>query len=248
VKPPCFVETLGPQADSGGPSGPARRSARRVAVCSSDRRRCRRSRPAPWRPGPIRRKPSRPASRAARAACVARIDSRARPGAGVSRMGVHGPWARLRDRGEMMRPTGRVPETTGSRPWRNLRFTPMSRRLEATAGRGWGRPPPSGHPGQLQYAHAGVFQRATASVDGPRMTVVPQRTRCGSMKAQPAARGPEATPERASVSSDRRAQRGSRFVGLGEDLNREGNLFAGSVVHFLRGRPRVPGVSPLRWE
>jgi hypothetical protein len=40
---------------------------------------------------------------------------------------------------------------------------------------------------------------------------------------------------RASVSSDRRAQRGSRFVGLGEDLNGVGTLFAGSVVRFLCG-------------
>ena len=38
------------------------------------------------------------------------------------------------------------------------------------------------------------------------------------------------------VSSDRSAQRGSRFVGLGEDLNREGALFAGSVARFLRRR------------
>ena len=38
----------------------------------------------------------------------------------------------------------------------------------------------------------------------------------------------------ASVSSDRSAQRGSRFVGLGEDLNREGILFNNSAVHFLR--------------
>jgi hypothetical protein len=36
--------------------------------------------------------------------------------------------------------------------------------------------------------------------------------------------------------ADRRAQRGSRFVGLGEDLNREETMFAGSVVRFLRRR------------
>jgi hypothetical protein len=41
---------------------------------------------------------------------------------------------------------------------------------------------------------------------------------------------------RASVSSDRSVQRGSRFVGLGEDLNREGTLFASSVGRFLRRR------------
>jgi hypothetical protein len=41
---------------------------------------------------------------------------------------------------------------------------------------------------------------------------------------------------RASVSSDRRAQRGLRFVGLGEDLIREGTLSASSVVRFLRRR------------
>ena len=35
---------------------------------------------------------------------------------------------------------------------------------------------------------------------------------------------------------DRRAQRSSRFVCLGEDLNREGTLSAGSVVRFLRRR------------
>jgi hypothetical protein len=38
------------------------------------------------------------------------------------------------------------------------------------------------------------------------------------------------------VSSDRRAQRGSRFVGLGEDPVREGILFASSAVRFLRRR------------
>jgi hypothetical protein len=67
-------------------------------------------------------------------------------------------------------------------------------------------------------------------VPGPGVTAVQRRTRRGRLKAPPDARGPEATPERASVSSDRRAQRSSRFVGLGEDLNREGTLFAGSVV------------------
>jgi hypothetical protein len=44
--------------------------------------------------------------------------------------------------------------------------------------------------------------------------------------------------ENASVSSDRSARRGSRFVGLGEDLNREGMMFTGSVVRFLRRRAR----------
>ena len=41
----------------------------------------------------------------------------------------------------------------------------------------------------------------------------------------------------ASVSSDRRAQRGSRSLGQGEDLNREGILFASSADRFLRRRP-----------
>jgi hypothetical protein len=41
---------------------------------------------------------------------------------------------------------------------------------------------------------------------------------------------------RASVSSDRRAQRGSRSLGQGEDLNREGILFVSSEVRFLRTR------------
>src|SRR5271165_201050 len=44
-------------------------------------------------------------------------------------------------------------------------------------------------------------------VHEPRVTDVQQRTRCGSMKADPADIGPEPTPEGASVSSDRRAQR-----------------------------------------
>src|SRR5262249_20578553 len=43
-------------------------------------------------------------------------------------------------------------------------------------------------------------------VHGPVMTDVHNRTRCGSMKADPTDIGPEATPEGASVSSDRRAQ------------------------------------------
>jgi hypothetical protein len=38
------------------------------------------------------------------------------------------------------------------------------------------------------------------------------------------------------VSSDRRAQRGSRSLGQGEDLNREGILFASSAVRFRRRR------------
>jgi hypothetical protein len=42
-------------------------------------------------------------------------------------------------------------------------------------------------------------------VHGPRVTVVQKPTRRGSMRADPAARGPEATPQGASVSSDRRA-------------------------------------------
>jgi hypothetical protein len=37
--------------------------------------------------------------------------------------------------------------------------------------------------------------------------------RCGSMKADPAARGPEATPQGASVSSDRSAQNDSKASG-----------------------------------
>jgi hypothetical protein len=40
----------------------------------------------------------------------------------------------------------------------------------------------------------------------------------------------------ASVSSDRRAQRGSRSLGQDEDLNREPILLASSVVRFLRRR------------
>jgi hypothetical protein len=45
----------------------------------------------------------------------------------------------------------------------------------------------------------------------------------------------EATSDQStSVSSDRSAQRGSRFVGQGEDPNREGTLFASSAVRFLR--------------
>ena len=47
---------------------------------------------------------------------------------------------------------------------------------------------------------------------------------------------------------DIRPKRATRFVGLGEDLNGEGILFASSVGRFLRGRPRVPGVARLRWE
>ena len=43
-------------------------------------------------------------------------------------------------------------------------------------------------------------------VHGPRVTVVQQPTRCGSTRADPAAIGPEATQQGASVSSDRRAQ------------------------------------------
>jgi hypothetical protein len=46
----------------------------------------------------------------------------------------------------------------------------------------------------------------------------------------------ESTP----LSSDRRAQRGSRFEGLGEDLNKEGTLFASSAETGALGdeRPR----------
>jgi hypothetical protein len=71
-------------------------------------------------------------------------------------------------------------------------------------------------------------------VHGPRATGVQIRATCGSIKADLAALEPEATPEDASVSSDRSAQRGSRFVGQGEDFNREGTPFAGSVGRFLR--------------
>jgi hypothetical protein len=47
------------------------------------------------------------------------------------------------------------------------------------------------------------------------------------------------------VSSDRRAQRGSRFEGLGEDLNREGTLSARSAVRFLRKKAQAPGCRSL---
>jgi hypothetical protein len=43
---------------------------------------------------------------------------------------------------------------------------------------------------------------AMVPVHGPRVTVVQQRRRCGSMKVDPAVIQPEATPEGASVSSD----------------------------------------------
>jgi hypothetical protein len=49
-------------------------------------------------------------------------------------------------------------------------------------------------------------------VRGPRVTVVQQRTRCGSIKADPAHIWPEATPKGASVSSDRRAPGHSRAL------------------------------------
>jgi hypothetical protein len=42
--------------------------------------------------------------------------------------------------------------------------------------------------------------------------MVQQRTRWSRIKTDPTARGPEATPEGASVSSDRRAQE-DRFLG-----------------------------------
>jgi hypothetical protein len=52
----------------------------------------------------------------------------------------------------------------------------------------------------------------------------------------------EATSDQsASVSSDRRAQRGSRFVGQDEDPNRKRTLFATSVVRFPRGKAHSPG-------
>jgi hypothetical protein len=43
---------------------------------------------------------------------------------------------------------------------------------------------------------------------------------------------------RASVSSDRSAQRGSRFVGEGEDPDKEGFLVASSTVRFLGKKAR----------
>src|SRR4051794_25247453 len=46
-----------------------------------------------------------------------------------------------------------------------------------------------------------------ARVHGPRGTLVQQRTRCGSMRDDPADIRPEATSKDASVSSDRRTQR-----------------------------------------
>jgi hypothetical protein len=52
----------------------------------------------------------------------------------------------------------------------------------------------------------------------------------------PTARPSHGAEQRASVSSDRRAQRGSRSLGQGEDLNREGILFPSSTVRFLRRR------------
>ena len=39
-----------------------------------------------------------------------------------------------------------------------------------------------------------------------------------------------------SIRSDPREQRGSRFVGSGEEPNREGTLFAGSAVRILRAK------------
>jgi hypothetical protein len=49
------------------------------------------------------------------------------------------------------------------------------------------------------------------------------------------------SPERASVSADRRAQRGSRFVGQGEDLNIEGILFASQQYASEEFRIRKAG-------
>jgi hypothetical protein len=53
---------------------------------------------------------------------------------------------------------------------------------------------------------------ASVRIHGPRVTVVQQRTRCGSIRADPAAIGPEGTPERASVSSDRSVLGGRKMT------------------------------------
>jgi hypothetical protein len=53
---------------------------------------------------------------------------------------------------------------------------------------------------------SGGDNRPVVRVHGPRVTVVQQRTRCRSMKADPVDKGLEATSQGASVSSDRSAQ------------------------------------------
>src|SRR6516164_9124157 len=62
-----------------------------------------------------------------------------------------------------------------------------------------------------------------------------------------------ASPERASVSSDRSAQRGSRSVGSGEDTDGEGVRLARSAAHFRRAKAHRPAGGaepqgrPIRW-
>src|SRR5262249_30200949 len=68
------------------------------------------------------------------------------------------------------------------------------------------------HPANSRAVHESV---ETVRVHGSRVTVVQKRTKCGRIKAAPAARGPEATPERASVSSDRSKLGSSDFGVVG---------------------------------
>src|SRR4051812_48300386 len=84
------------------------------------------------------------------------------------------------------------------------------------------------------------------------MTAVQKRTGGGSMKADPAAIGPEATPERASVSSDRRAQKegAPRRRDHGDAARRADRSTAWlagqrrEVAKIARASRKKPGASP----
>ena len=81
-------------------------------------------------------------------------------------------------------------------------------------------------------------------VHGPRVTVVQRRTGCGGMRADSADIGPEATPVRASVSSDRRAQALMRlppFRALGRVSQRTLD-FRIRLMSWTRPWPRQPPV------
>src|SRR6476661_2752452 len=80
----------------------------------------------------------------------------------------------------------------------------------------WGRNAPSDPQGRLESRGPALDPRPEnertfgGRVHRPMVTCVQMRARCGSTEADPATLAPEATPEDASVSSDRRAQRDSR--------------------------------------
>jgi hypothetical protein len=83
------------------------------------------------------------------------------------------------------------------------------------------------------------LEHAWRTVHGPKVRVVQRPTRCGSMKARPSDRGPEATPEVASMwltSTDHR-KRATEDVAAGDILLRVLPRGRGAVIPGTGRRP-----------